>query len=311
MKTLDQLSPDIDKGAWLEYRRLHITGTDVAQIMGISPFGSAYSVWADKTGRSEPKEVSSFMTWGNRMEKSNAEWLSDELGTVVRQTNSVVESDKDGRWACTPDGFVHQNGEVSLWEGKAPSFHSRSKWEEGVPLHYQTQPQWNMMVCGLDSAYISALIPPAKAHDKMLFFERLEANEAYIEHAQDVANAFWENHVLKDIPPAASVADLDVLKSLTKEANDYAVELSSEVADAWGHMLDARRAANSTTTISREYETIVRQAIGDARFGVLPDGSVISMNVTERKAYEVKASSHRTPRACKALPDNIEIREGF
>ena len=42
--------------AWLESRRLGIGGSDVAAILGFSPYKSPYQLWLDKTGRSERKE---------------------------------------------------------------------------------------------------------------------------------------------------------------------------------------------------------------------------------------------------------------
>ena len=36
---------------WLEQRRKTVGGSDAAAIVGLSQYASAYTVWADKTGR--------------------------------------------------------------------------------------------------------------------------------------------------------------------------------------------------------------------------------------------------------------------
>ena len=45
-----------DKAAWLEKRKNYVTGTDAAQLLGISPFGSKFNVWLAKTGQGTPLE---------------------------------------------------------------------------------------------------------------------------------------------------------------------------------------------------------------------------------------------------------------
>ena len=46
------MTPD-ERTAWLADRRLGVGSSDVAKILGISPFGSSFELWLDKTGRSE------------------------------------------------------------------------------------------------------------------------------------------------------------------------------------------------------------------------------------------------------------------
>ena len=44
------------KEAWLSERRKHITGTDVAAILGLSRFKTPLRVWLEKKGEIEPDE---------------------------------------------------------------------------------------------------------------------------------------------------------------------------------------------------------------------------------------------------------------
>ena len=56
------------KEAWLSERRKHITGTDVAAILGLSRFKTPLRVWLEKKGEIEPDENEA-MRWGKRLER--------------------------------------------------------------------------------------------------------------------------------------------------------------------------------------------------------------------------------------------------
>ena len=40
----------MSRSAWLAQRRKSIGGSDAAGIVGLSPYATPYTVWADKTG---------------------------------------------------------------------------------------------------------------------------------------------------------------------------------------------------------------------------------------------------------------------
>ena len=48
---------NMSREEWLERRRKSIGGSDSAAILGLSEYSSAYSVWAEKTGKVMTVEV--------------------------------------------------------------------------------------------------------------------------------------------------------------------------------------------------------------------------------------------------------------
>ena len=54
---------------WLEARRSAIGGSDAAAIIGLNPYSSPYSVWADKTGRLPDKPDNEAMRLGRDLEE--------------------------------------------------------------------------------------------------------------------------------------------------------------------------------------------------------------------------------------------------
>ena len=59
---------DMPREEWLEYRRLGIGGSDAGAIIGMNPYATPYSVWADKTGRLPEKEDNEAMRQGRDFE---------------------------------------------------------------------------------------------------------------------------------------------------------------------------------------------------------------------------------------------------
>ena len=47
-----------DRKAWLNLRKEGLGGTDAAVIMGMSKFKTLHRLWAEKTGRFQPEELS-------------------------------------------------------------------------------------------------------------------------------------------------------------------------------------------------------------------------------------------------------------
>lgn len=72
---------------WLSYRKLGIGGSDVAAIMGISPFATIRDLYNDKVGI-EPAIMEEESNWvakevGNRLENLVAEIFSKKTGLTV------------------------------------------------------------------------------------------------------------------------------------------------------------------------------------------------------------------------------------
>src|SRR5262245_52949583 len=66
------LAPDIDRAAWLEARRKGIGASEIAAVLGISPWESPFSLYWRKVNGWD-YEPSSEMEWGTRLEPVIAE----------------------------------------------------------------------------------------------------------------------------------------------------------------------------------------------------------------------------------------------
>ena len=68
-----------------ENRHLYIGGSDIAKVMGLSRWGTPLSLWAEKTGKIPPKDLSNVeaVELGNDLEDFVANSLFIPLGSLV------------------------------------------------------------------------------------------------------------------------------------------------------------------------------------------------------------------------------------
>ena len=133
---------------WLEFRRGHVTATDVAKLAG-----SGLKGW--QTLRKE-KQTGEHGFFGNRFTRHGSEResrISDQLDVMlgmVHNTNVLVSVD-DPRMVSTPDLIDHERNRVgdiktAKWDG--------AKWNV-VPQDYYDQLQWQMFTTQAESAVLA------------------------------------------------------------------------------------------------------------------------------------------------------------
>lgn len=102
--------PATDRLHWLEQRREGIGASDIAQIVGVSPYGSAFKVWADKTGRVPLDERGSeLMRWGQRLEGSIRDEWAERTGLHVAYPGTLVRADEYPWVMATVDGVAFES----------------------------------------------------------------------------------------------------------------------------------------------------------------------------------------------------------
>lgn len=84
MEALVQGSPE-----WLEFRKNKIGASDVAVIMGNSPYKTAFELWEEKTGRREPPPMNAAMAYGHANEDEIRALYEDQTGKSFLPTIRV------------------------------------------------------------------------------------------------------------------------------------------------------------------------------------------------------------------------------
>lgn len=146
---------------WLAARRSRIGGSEIAQVLGLSPWGDRYSLWCDKVDHqpSDSDNASALMEAGHYIEQAAASWYVDHRlpdGLHVRNSGTWVHRDRDWQLA-NPDRLIVPNvrsdsDPVGVLEIKfAPNSADKFGDDGGdvVPVNYWCQVQWYMATLGV------------------------------------------------------------------------------------------------------------------------------------------------------------------
>ena len=199
MLTEQQLSERLD----------YVCGSDAGVIAGYSKFKTQVELWAEKTGRWTPPDISDkpHVKAGNMLEPTLIKWFENETGLEVETDEGLIKSDTYKFAAANIDGRVSSDN--AIVEVKTSS--SNEGWGDAnneIPAVYYCQVQHYLAVTGAERAYVVVLI---RGSDFRIYI--IEREQAFIDTLMQIEREFWENHVLKDIAPAAvQVSDLLQLK---------------------------------------------------------------------------------------------------
>jgi len=134
-----------------------ISGSEMGAVLSLSPWKSAYTLWAEKCGLVELEDFDSkrnvAMRVGQLVEPAIFQLFVEQHPNFVLRTVGTF-AHKDYLWVhANPDGLgVDENGVPFILEIK----HSAQYWD-GVPEHYKAQVYWYMFVFGVRKAIFAVL----------------------------------------------------------------------------------------------------------------------------------------------------------
>lgn len=253
-----------DRAAWLAERRQGIGGSDLAAIMGLSPWATPVTVWLDKTGRQPPQEENEAMRIGRELEDFVARRYTMETGRTVQRYNTMLH---DGCLLGNLDRLVVMPGEKvashkqeirtdTLLECKTSS----CEWDGEVPLYYQTQVQHYMGLCpALKMADVAVLFLWRKHFE----IYRVERDQAVIDHIQRVLREWWERHVVNDeMPQPTNEIDCKLLWSRSNPGKS--VMASDTIAAQIDRYRDLKKAEKQIKDEMAQAQSKIFAAMGDA-----------------------------------------------
>lgn len=201
----------MNRTEWLERRKSGIGGSDVAAILGISPWATPLSVWLDKTGQSVRNEQESeALRFGTYNEEYCARRYTEETERNVERYNGLLSS-ADGILIGNVDRLVAPSGRRNSFNRKTKAVTTdtilecktasmRIGWEDdSVPAHYQAQVQHYMGLCPSVTHTDFAVL----FHGRGMTFEmrRVERDDKVIEEINERCREFWNKYVMTETPP--------------------------------------------------------------------------------------------------------------
>lgn len=300
-----------DRGSWMAWRKTGISATDAAKIIGLSPWGTPWTVWADKVGLIDGNdiEVTDGMEFGTLAELGLATWMQRRTGlwTVGAQTRVT----NPGRpWMlATVDGYAVESPTGRIEDAVAgveikTTTDSADEWAAQIPLHYQAQAQWQMACTGLPATVMPTL---HLAFGRLQFeVHQVARDEDDIAMLIDAGHRFWHDHVLTGTAPAVDASAV-TSQALGHAWTDRTVDDSVEADPDLIAVVDNLRAAKATAKALDEeityYENQIKAALAEHTTlcaGHDPKGRPISLATWKpqpRNTVDVTALRARYPRA--------------
>lgn len=279
-----------------------ITGSDIAAILGVSPWNTAVDVWERKTGRAQSAETNLAMSRGLFLENALLDRYEAERGITLERQVELVREHRFG----TADGRTGN----TIVEIKTASPYSISEWgEDGsteIPIYYLTQVMWYMHLANAERADIMLLVVPRNP-DLLIgataeqVVERSRVNN-YVVHRDVTAEAaiveradeFWHRHVLADVPPNPICVD-DLRHTILKDKTKDATELEAQIT----RYIDLGTAISELEREKKDLKEQIMLFAGECNS--LSIGGHVRLRISEvtRKEFTVKASTIKQMRVVK------------
>ena len=267
-----------ERAAWLAGRKQGIGGSDAAILFDCNPWQSAYHLYQDKVGAIEDDEDTPAAFWGRKLEGTVREAYCEILGRQVVDgvTNAVhpelsfMLANTDGKVLEVPD----QDGD-GVYEGKTTTVFNARNWETDVPLYYQVQVQHYLSVLDLQWGSVACLIMGQR---DPFVWKDVERNDRFIEALQEREHHFWHRHVLARVPPPVdgSLSTERALKLLHPKDSGRLIMLPAQVQEWWTERQAIKSKMKDLEATERELGNKLRDALGDASYGMFDDGEGVS-----------------------------------
>lgn len=201
--------PALTEIEFRERRKTGIGGSDVAAVLGLSPWKTPYQLWQEKTGKVEektdPKKEWRFRV-GHDLEESLAQRFMEDTGYKVEVRNTMYRHRGHDCLIANIDRYIV--GQRSVLECKTTEPYLKKDWgnagTDAVPQNYLLQVLHYMYVTGY-SQEPAHLVVTFGFWDYRHYI--IQYDRELAEFAAERCVEFWEKHVLKDIPPPATVHD--------------------------------------------------------------------------------------------------------
>lgn len=188
-----------DNDGWLAERRRGIGGSDVAAIMGLSPWRTPAEVWLEKTGRAEPQDLSDRpnVQFGNIMEPVIADWHRRKYPDLtIRRVNAICQS-LERPWAQASLDYEIHAPEIGWGVLEIKTARDKRDWKDGVPAYYLTQVTHYLAVTGRKFAAVAVFF-----RDEAEFARyAIERDEEDIAAVNEAVDTFWRDYVQADVMP--------------------------------------------------------------------------------------------------------------
>lgn len=270
---------------WFAQRRLGVSASEIAAVMGISPWESPFSLYWRKVNGWE-FEANPAMEWGNRLEpvvatkfaEAHAEEFTIYAGRLIQGAEPWMLATPD-RLLYEPTAGRDDFHPFALAVLELKTAHNADGWGDAgtddIPVYYRAQVLWQMLVVDVQWAHVAVLIGGSDYREYTVLRDDKDIR-VMVEHGR----RFMAQLEQGDPPPLDShSATLATVKRLHPDLDDTEADIPADIAAGYRRACEMERKAK---TVKKRYEARLRDAMGRSRKATSNGAFIASRSIYDR-----------------------------
>lgn len=257
---------------WHGLRANGLGGSEVASVVGLSPWVSKFALWHRKRGHLAPQESSPSMDWGHRLEPVVCDAFAERHPEFWLISAGTMRHRERGWQIASTDKMLGLDGPglddaTAVLEVKTADAHDAPQWgpdgTDEVPPYYRCQAMWYLDATELPTTHMAVLIGGNDYREYVIEYVRDEA-----EWLREEGRLFWQS-VLDDNPPPIDGSDstYQAIRALHPDLQGpLEVEIDPILFEQW---ITAADEAKRQGEAASQAKNLVAQQMGTARYGTV------------------------------------------
>lgn len=268
---------------WHKMREKGLGGSEIAIVMGLSPYKSLFRLWHEKAGNIAPSQMDENRARIGLGLEDVASKIFEDATDYTCHKSGMYRSKNDGIALAEPDRLLtDKDGSlVGVLEIKTVDPNVSWQWGRGaqgkgnIPEHYMCQVQWYLNALKLDKAFLIALIGFG---DQRIY--EIEKDTDFCEKMVAAGKKFIETLENGEEPSIDdSNSTFQAVRELSKDI-DYGqkVQVDEELAEAYFAADEEKKLADKALTGAKSR---LIAALSGAEFGYI--GAEKTFRLSARK----------------------------
>jgi putative phage-type endonuclease len=274
---------------WFAARRAGITASEIAAVLGLSPYESPFSLYWRKKGVTGEQPDDPAMRWGRRLEQHIRDEFRERHQNDFMVYGAGLYAHTDRPWQmASPDGLIVDlsSNDWDLAPIAGLECKTTGSWDgwgddgtDQIPIHIRCQAIWQADVLCVPCVYV----PVVNGRTYREYVVEADPQDALVMRCK--AQAFLDA-LNYGTPPDLDGTDatLTTLKQLHPDLDDTEAEVPATLARQWAAACAAEKKAKAR---KKTAEAKLRDRMGRARVAVHNGQRVATRVVVDVKPYEV------------------------
>lgn len=284
---------------WLKAREEGIGASEVAAILGISPWETPFSLYLKKTHQVPPTEENDAMRRGHYLEDAVVQWWMHETGEQVIKASAadiIYVHPEFPYMRVTPDRIV--KGRKKILEVKSTAI----QMGETIPDYYLAQVTYQMYVTGIHQAELIYI-------QGGLTFGRfiVDYDEEFAEFIAAKVTEFWNENVLGGKEPDAICVE-DLAVKVPKSTPEKSVTADESALDQIAVLREKKAMYEALGDEITDLQNSLKMFMEDSEALLDTDGNILLTwkSGKDKTSFDSKRFAEENPdlyeKYCKTVP---------